>query len=326
MLKIILVQVVYNHRRFIPQVYDAVRAQTFKDFKIVAVIAGSKDGSKEYIAEHYPEVEIIDPGYNIGFAKGHNLVFEKYDCELFQLVNPDLIMTPTYIEEMVKAFEDSKVGAATGKLLLYNFEENKPTGKIDSTGVVISKTGSARDRGQHEQDREQYDSQTNVMAVSGAGAMFRKSALEEVKYKRPDGTYEYFDEDFHSYWEDVDLSWRLVNAGHACRYVPKAVAYHGRGAGSSEGGYKKVGAFIKHHKKLSPEVRRLNYKNHIFMYLKNSPRVSWRFFVREFFMLIYILIFETSTLKVVPELFRQLPSMRQKRRYIKEHRKPSHVA
>ncbi len=369
--RVILVQVVYNHRRFIPQVFEAVRAQSFRDFKMVAVIAGNEDGSKEFIAEHYPEVEIIDPGYNIGFAKGHNLVFAKYDCEFFQLVNPDLILAPNYLEEMVKVFDNApggaevrdkagaealdkvgaeigdkssaKIGAATGKLLLYDFEANRPTGKIDTTGVIIQKSGRARDRGQHEADKGQYDNQTHVMAVSGAGAMFRKVALEAVKMPKtlversllgrrqgkqgreaPDnepGAFEYFDEDFHSYWEDVDLSWRLVNAGYVCRFAPQAVAYHGRGTASSEGGYKKVGAFIKHHKKFTPAVRRRNYKNHIFMYLKNAPRFSWNFFAREFFMLGYIILFETSTLKVIPELFRLLPPIWRKRKYIQESRK-----
>jgi GT2 family glycosyltransferase len=130
--KVTIVQVVYNSRKWIPAVFDAIFKQTFKDFNVVVVIAGSVDGSKEYIAEHYPAVEIIDPGYNIGFAKGHNLVFSKYcnpslnrspyegrgrgDVDFFQLVNPDMIMEPNYIEEMVKAFKDEKVGAASGKL------------------------------------------------------------------------------------------------------------------------------------------------------------------------------------------------------------------
>lgn len=329
--RVILVQVVYNHRRFIPQVFSAVRAQTFRDLKMVAVIAGSQDGSKNYITEHYPEVEIIDPGYNIGFAKGHNLVFAKYDCDFFQLVNPDLIMTPAYVEELVKVFDEQKdglkdgvkagtrIGAAAGKLLFYNFDDNRPTEKIDSTGVVIYQSGRARDRGQHEEDHGQYDADLNVMAVSGAGAMYRKSALEEIKYRRLDGTLEYFDEDFHSYWEDVDLSWRMIHADYACRYAPFAVAFHGRGAGSSEAGYKKVAAFIEHHKTISPAVRQLNYKNHIFMYLKNSPKPHWKFFAREFFMLGYIILFEIGTLKVIPELFRQLPAMWQKRKYIQKH-------
>src|SRR3984957_5842066 len=116
MSKVTIVQVVYNNRRFIEPVFSAIFKQTYKDFNVVAVISGNADGGKELLQEKFPQVEIIDPGYNIGFAAGHNLVFEKYNSEFFQLVNPDLIMESNYLEEMVKVFENPKVGAATGKL------------------------------------------------------------------------------------------------------------------------------------------------------------------------------------------------------------------
>ncbi|MEK7161395.1 MAG: glycosyltransferase, partial [Patescibacteria group bacterium] len=108
--KVIIVQVIYNTKRFIEPVFNAIFSQTHKNFEVVAVISGNDDGGKELLAEKFPLVKIIDPGYNIGFAKGHNLVFEKYNnlspalpklgegdnkdyfTNFFQLVNPDMIM------------------------------------------------------------------------------------------------------------------------------------------------------------------------------------------------------------------------------------------
>ncbi len=324
MSKVILVQVVYNNRRFIEPVFSAIRAQTYADKQIVAVIAGNEDGGKELIAEKFPEVEIIDPGYNIGFAKGHNLVFKKYNAEYFQLVNPDLIMEPDYVEKMVAAMEaNSRIGAVTGKLLkipqesiadFTRWKGQQQNFVIDSTGVLIFKSGAARDRGQHEVDAGQYDTMRVVDAVSAAGCMYRASALKAVACKLSGGTTEIFDEDFHSYWEDVDLAWRLNNKGFMNVFVPEAVAFHGRGAGSNPGGYKKILSFIKFHKLLNSRIRQLNYKNHIWMYIKNSPWFYPQFFVREFFMFLYILLFEPGTLKFVPEMLRQIPRMWGKRR------------
>ncbi len=320
--KVTVVQVIYNNRRFIKPVFSAIFNQTYKDFNVVAVIAGNEDGGKGLLAEKFPQVKIIDPGYNIGFAKGHNLVFGQYQSDFFQLVNPDLILEPTYIENILKAFDDPKVGAATGKLYQWNttrgilLQQKDAPCVLDSTGVTISKSGRARDRGQHEADNHQYDALTTVQAVSAAGAMYRRFALQATSYKLQ-AAYEYFDEDFHSYWEDVDLSWRIANAGWKNVFVPLAVGYHGRGAGSSEKGYADVVGFIKHHKKLSPYVRQLNYQNHIFMYIKNSPYFYPQFFAREFFMFWYILFFETGTFKVLPRMFKLLPKMWEKRKYIK---------
>src|ERR1051326_1015861 len=319
--KVTVIQVIYNNRRFIESVFSAIFSQTFKDFNVVAVISGNEDGGKELLMQKFPQVQIIDPGYNIGFAVGHNLVFEKFDSEFFQLVNPDLILEPNYIEEMLKAFADPKVGAATGKLLRYDFDHNRKTNIIDSTSVTISKSGRARDRGQHEIDIHQYDGQTLVPAVSAAGSIYRRNALRSVKIPHIHTRLyegEYFDEDFHSYWEDVDLSWRMANAGWKNVFVPSAVAYHGRGAGSSEKGYADVVGFIRHHKKLSARVRQLNYKNHIFMYIKNSRYFYPQFFIRELAMFFYILFFEIGTLKVVAEMLKLMPKMWKKRKAVKK--------
>ena len=320
--KVTIVQVVYNNRQYIQPVFNSIFAQTFQDFQVVAVIAGNSDGGKELLMEKFPQVKVLDPGYNIGFAKGHNLVFERFPAEFFQLVNPDLVLEPDYLSEMLRVFADPKVGAATGKL--YQFRELKSQPEdfrgnrsLDTTGVVISRSGRARDRGQHEIDQGQYDNLTELAAVSAAGAMYRRTALEAAKLAKPGAVgFEYFDEDFHSYWEDVDLAWRMVNLGWRCRLASRAIGYHGRGAGSSKGGYADLFGFVKHHRRLKPVVRQLNYKNHIFMYLKNSPRLYPQFFLREFFMLGYILVFETKTLKVLPEFFRQLPKIWSKRKML----------
>ncbi len=325
--KVTVVQVIYNNRRFIEPVFSAIFAQTYKDFNVVAVIAGNEDGGKELLMEKFPQVEIIDPGFNIGFAAGHNLVFGKYQSDFFQLVNPDMIMEPNYIEEILKAFEDPKVGAATGKLyqfkdLGFKIEDFRHNKTLDTTGVTISKSGRARDRGQHEEDLGQYDKDISIQAVSAAGAMYRRAALQATCYKLL-ATNEYFDEDFHSYWEDVDLSWRMANAGWKNVFVPTAVGYHGRGAGSSEKGYTDVLGFVKHHKKLSSRIRELNYQNHILMYVKNSPWFYPQFFIREFFMLGYIILFEFSTLKVLPNIIKLLPKIWQKRKYLKNRTAPT---
>lgn len=346
MKKVVIIQQVFNSRKWMDLVYPAMMNQTYQDIEIIAQIVSDNGGCKEYIQAHFPQVKILEPGYNIGFAKGHNEIFASTEADYYQLVNPDLILEPTYVEEMVRVMEaNPQIGAATGKLLQYRFDTKQKTSNIDTTGIVMSWNGRARDRGQHEVDHGQYDGQTEVAGVSGAGPMYRKSALEEVKMPRlvyseqlaenskgappvttgsrnsPPTDFEYFDEDFHSYWEDTDLSLALQNRGFACAFVPSAVAYHGRTAGSSKEGYKDVVAFVKNHKTFSGWVKQLNYKNHLFVVLKNFPRLHWKFFVREFFMLGYIVLLEIATLKVVPTLLRQLPLMWKKRKWIQQHRK-----
>jgi GT2 family glycosyltransferase len=324
MARVTIVQMVYNAMKYIPQSFDSMTNQTYKDIEVVAVINGNEDGGKEYIKQYYPQVTVIDPGENLKFVRGHNMIFEQFkDTEFFQLVNNDMWMEPTHVEEMLKAFEDPKVAAVTGKIYQYNFNTKEKTNIIDTTGIELYKTGRARSRGQNQIDSGQFDKELDVFGADGAGCMYRRSALEEVKYQRPDGTYEYFDLEFYMYWEDADLSWRFVNAGYACKFAPKAIAYHGRTAASSPGGYARLFSFIQHHKKIASWIKQSNYKNHIFLYIKNSPKFYWKFFAREFFMLGYMVVFEMSTLKVLPLFFKQLPLIWKKRKYIQARRKIS---
>ncbi len=307
--KVSVIILPFRRTQYIKPVFDAIFAQTHKDLEVIAVINDSTDGSKEIIQRDYSQVKIIDQGQNLFFAAGNNLAIRESIGEFIQLVNDDLILEPNYIEELLKAFDDNKIAAATGKLLRYDFEKNQKINIIDSTGVVLSSSGRGRDRGQLEVDRAQYDNEREVFGVSGAAPMYRRSALQAVKFQN-----EYFDEDFVMYWEDVDLSWRLHNADFKCIYVPKAVAYHGRKTGQSEGGYLRLLKFIKHHKQLRSEVLKWNYKNHILMYIKNAKHIFHpAFVIREIAMLGYIIIFETGTLRVVPELLRQLPRIWKKR-------------
>lgn len=341
--KVILIQQVFNSRKWMELVYPAMVNQTYKDVEIIAQIVIDDGGCKEYIQQHFPQIKILEPGYNIGFSRGHNEIFASTSCDYYQLVNPDLILEPTYVEEMVKAFEvNPKLGAATGKLLKYNLVEHKKLDIIDTTGVTLWRNGRGADRGQNFPDKGQYDQLLDIVAVSGAGPMYRRAALEDIKMPRlatsqwqvvdariistEDTTHahlphEYFDEDFLSYWEDVDLSIRMQGAGWGCAFVPSALAYHGRTAASAKKDYADVTAYKAHHDALSSVVKQLNYKNHIFLTLKNTPFISWKFFAREFFMLAYLLLLERSTLNVFPVFLKQLPLMWHKRKWIAQHRK-----
>lgn len=328
--RVSVILVIYNAKKYIKPVFEAVFAQTHKDLEVIAVINGNEDGSKELIAQNYPEVRIIDPGRNTWFAEGNNLGIKASSGEFIQLVNHDLILEPSYIENLLKSFADPKIAAATGKLLRYDFSNNQKTNIIDSTGITMSISGRARDRGQNQIDKGQYDKHQipntryqTVFGVSGAGPMYRRSALERVKYcetspnpssRGGELICEYFDEDFVAYWEDVDLSWRLNRVGFKNVFNSSAVGYHGRTAGQAKGGYLHFWNFVKHHKQLSPEIRRLNYKNHILMYLKNAPFIFHpAFLVRELFMFAYIILFEPVTLKIIPELMRSIPKIIKKR-------------
>ncbi len=312
-MKVSVIILPFRKNYLIKPVFDAIFAQTYKDLEVIAVLNDSSDGSKDIIQKDYSQVKIVEPGYNSLFAIGNNIGIKNSSGEFIQLVNDDLLLEPNYVEDLLMAFTDQRVASATGKILRYDFKENKKLNIIDTTGLILWTkwmTGRVRDRGQLQEDRGQFDHDLDIFGVSGAAPMYRRSALEKVKFDQ-----EFFDEDFKMYWEDVDLSWRFNNAGFKSKYVPQALAYHGRTAGSSKGGYIFFWRFIAHHRKIPSWVRKLNYKNHFLMYIKNAKNL-WHpaFWLREMGMLGYIIVFEPGTLKIIPELVRLIPRMWKKRK------------
>ena len=235
------------------------------------------------------------------------------------VLNPDVELAPDFLEHALLPFDDPKVGAVTGKMIRPN------SSVLDGTGITVDRFRRARERGQNEKDFGQYDNSPEIFGVSGTAAIYRRSALEQVKVPTKRGQAEYFDEDFFMYFEDVDLSWRLRLAGYTCIFVPTARVNHERVASSSPGGYRRFLSYLRHHRALPEKIKRWNWKNHLLCVIKNDfGRPFWRdfplIFVRELAMFFFILIFETRTLGIVPEFFRQLPMMLKKRKYIQSHR------
>lgn len=316
----------WNHREIIGKAIGSVRNQTYHDFELVYTDNASSDGSVDFVREKFPEVKIIANRENLGYAGGHNLFFAKSQSDFVMVLNPDVVLEKNFLTEALKGFDNPQVAAVTGKMLRppshSTLSKERKGAVLDGTGIEVSRGRRAKERGQNEEDRGQYDGKPDVFGVSGTAAIYRREALEKIKIPNSEGGFEYFDDDFFAYFEDFDLSWRLRIRGYKCRYVPKAVLYHERMAGSSPGGYKKIFSFIRHHHKLSSKVKKWNWKNHLFCIIKND--FGWELvrdfpfiFTRELAMFLFILIFETKTLSVLPQFFRELPKIIKKRGYIK---------
>lgn len=313
----------YNSLHKIRYCLDSLFAQNYPNLEILIVINGAEDGSADFIHKKYGRrgnLRLIEPGENLWFSRGNNRGIRESSGEYVLTLNDDTILNPNFIKTLVAAMEASPdLGSATGKLLHYKFDIDSKTKILDSTGIEIFRTRRVIDRGQWEEDRGQYDRDTEVFGASGAAALYRRSALEEVKLMMRDGNFEYFDEDFTAYKEDVDLAWRLQLAGLPCRYVPEAVIYHGRSIGRSWP--TQFIRFILNRKRQPRVVRKLSFKNHYLTMVKNEvPAVFWRHFLfilaREILLFIYTLIFEQFQIYALIEFFRQLPEARRKRRQI----------
>jgi len=227
---------------------------------------------------------------------------------------------------------DEKIGAVQGKLYQARkdmWEVEPPTGGstskiIDTTGLLMFKNRRVVSRGQGEKDRGQYQ-RGEIFGVDGAAPLYRRKALEDIKLPIFKGCipksneFEYFDEDFFMYKEDIDLAWRMQLYNWKAIYEPKAIGYHLRAAG--EGAVKSYLKVAKARKKISDFAKYHSFKNDRLMRIKNELPVLFfrdfhRIIIKEIAAWLYVLLFEKYTWKAIRELYKQIPKAWRKRKII----------
>lgn len=287
--------VIYNGIKYISYLMTSLKQQTFKDFEIIFVDNKSTDGTLELMEKELKEsgieYRIIKNDANYGFAVGHNQAYLETTAPYFLLQNVDMYLMPDALEKIVKFLDDYKEAVAVSpRLMRWDFEKvlnasknntdlvsvSKEgfTSQVDAIGIRLFKNRRAVEwltREEWKKDsenvfiRDLYGKQVcEVFGVSGALPTYRKSATDKVLL--PGNNL--FDPTYHSYKEDLDLAYRLRNAGHTSYVLLETVAYHDRtGAGPKE-----LGDFaaLKNKKLQSEFVRYHSYKNHLRTLYKNE--------------------------------------------------------
>ena len=71
--KVAVVILNYNGIDFLGKFLPNVIEKTTKDAEVWVADNNSLDGSVEYLAEHFPDVNLIENHYNGGFSTGYNM-------------------------------------------------------------------------------------------------------------------------------------------------------------------------------------------------------------------------------------------------------------
>jgi GT2 family glycosyltransferase len=234
----------WNGERFLELCLGSLRDQSFRDFETILVDNGSTDGSLGFVAERFPEIKTIALGENRGFAEAVNTGIKASTTEFVALLNNDTEQDPRWLRSLVSAAESHhESGLFASKLVDFYDRE-----VLDGAGDAMRLSGLPYRLGHGERDRGQFDKPGYVFGACAAAALYRKEIFDDVGL---------FDEDFVSYCEDGDLSFRAQLAGYRCFYSPGAVVYH-MGSASTGG-------------KRSETATRLGTRNSLSLLAKDLP-------------------------------------------------------
>lgn len=234
--------------QFLPSV---IKNSTQQSVTIYVADNGSADGSLKLLADNFPQVEIIELGDNHGFAKGYNLALRQIEADYYVLLNSDVEVTKEWLEPCIEQLENNQeLAAVQPKIRSYN--QRNEFEYAGAAGGYLDKWGFPFCRGRilnvTETDAGQYDQPASLMWATGACMIIRAAVFHEAGG---------FDDDFFAHMEEIDLCWRLKNRGWKIGFEPRSIVYHLGGATLS---YQ------------SPQKVFLNFRNNLWMLLKNLPK------------------------------------------------------
>ena len=299
-----IVIVSWNSGKYLPRCLECLSRQTFLDFEIIIVDNGSSDNSLFQLEERNPKLNMLVErlSRNTGFAGGNNLGAHLARGKWLVLLNTDAFPERDWLEELVRAsqknpeyktFSSRQLRASDSKLL-------------DGAGDAYHVSGLAWRIGLGYPAEKFGLEAVEIFSPCAAAAMYLREAFLEVGG---------FDEDFLSYFEDVDLGFRLQLRGYRCLYVARAVVHH---IGSASLGERSDFAFYHSHRNL------------VWTYVKNMPsRMFWLHLPEHLLAnLIYTLYYSLRgrgkiLIKSKFDAFKGLSIATKKRRTIQQNRKVS---
>lgn len=252
----------WNGKRFLKDFLPSVvQYSAGEGYQVVYADNASRDDSVAFVKAHFPSVRIVQNKSNSGFAGGYNEALQQVKAKYYVLLNQDVEVTENWIAPVVTFLESNpNYAAAQPKLRAYH--EKDAFEYAGAAGGFMDYLGFAFCRGRlfdtMEKDLGQYNDKTQIFWGSGACLFVRSEVYWAVGG---------LDEDFFAHQEEIDLCWRIQNASKSIWYVPESTVYHVGGGSLPQG---------------NPRKTYLNFRNNLFLLLKNLPasRLGWTIPVR----------------------------------------------
>jgi len=295
--------VTFNSASVIAACLESLARQSFRDLEIHILDNASMDDTVKII-EPFAVSYLMRSPVNSGFCKAHNDLARRFPTDYVLFLNPDTVLSPSFVEELVRALgARPDAASASGKLLRMDGTT------IDSTGIIMLREQRHLDRGAGQLDVGQFEKPEEVFGPSGAAAMYRRKALDDIAIDE-----QYFDEDFFIYREDADLAWRCRLFGWTSLYVPTAIGRHHRRVTPER------------RASLSNEINCHSVKNRFLLRLNNmTGALYWRDFWpitrRDVAVIGYVFLREWSSVPGLLYVLRHLPRLVRKRKRIQRRRR-----
>jgi N-acetylglucosaminyl-diphospho-decaprenol L-rhamnosyltransferase len=196
-------------------------------YEVIVVDNCSPDDTVQMVQQEFPQARLIASPINGGYAYANNLGLKQARGDFQLLLNPDTVLTPTALRDMLQFMvEHPQAGVAGPKLVLADgrldlaCRRSFPTLDVAFFRLIgLSRRYPQSPRfNRYNMGYLDPDQLTEVDSVVGAFMLIRRQALEQAGL---------LDERFFAYGEDIDLCYRIkVDHGWKVYYNPAVVVTH----------------------------------------------------------------------------------------------------
>ena len=189
----------------------ALRAEAREGVELVVVDNGSEDDSLATARATWPEAVLVSLPGNLGFAEGCNRGIAVATGAWVLTLNNDTVVQPGFLASLREATRTAAadVGMLQPRILLAARD------RLNSTGVVVHRDGSAHDRDFGAPVPSTAAPAEEIFCITAGAGVYRRAMLEAIRTETG-----WFDPSYFMYFEDVDLGWRGRLAGWRAMTVP----------------------------------------------------------------------------------------------------------
>ena len=202
----------YNAGKLLKECIDSIFQSNYKKYEIILVDNNSNDNSHLECKQKFQSINLIENKKNLGYCEGNNVGIRASKGEFVVVLNPDTILTPTWLHELIHAYQENGEGIYQPKILATTDHD-----MLLSSGQFIQLFGFGYSRGKGEKHVEESKDVEKIGYASGTCLFTSKNILEKL---------EYFDPFLFAYHDDLDLCWRAAMFGIRSFYVPTSVIFH----------------------------------------------------------------------------------------------------
>ncbi|MGZ3871972.1 MAG: glycosyltransferase family 2 protein [Mucilaginibacter sp.] len=198
-------------------------------FDILVADNGSTDNSLSQIRTQFPDLIYIENNENLGFAEGNNrgLIYSMEKEYTYSLVmNTDTLVDEDIVYKLTEHLKYHPSAAAVQPAIYWMHDKTKIWNGKGGFNRILGLTSSNRTVPGNSAMFENAD------WITGCCMLIKNNALVYSGL---------FNSNFFLYYEDVDLSFRLRDAGYQLHYLPSCKMYHEASVAAKVGVKKKEG-------------------------------------------------------------------------------------